>query len=193
MALPQHLRQGHSLTARVLHGGAPADGENLLLLDRVDDTTAANVLNHALTRAQNPAARRLFQLRLARALAAQGDRIERRAVLRALAAAEKHLGDAGADRPAWCAWVSEADLAVDSGQALLDLGDIGRAHRLLTEGEDLLPPARDETRGVFLAYRAASYLDLKEPEPVAAAAESLLLARRLGAPRCSRKGRIRYR
>ncbi|MEV5173869.1 hypothetical protein AB0L10_22935 [Streptomyces flaveolus] len=39
------------------------------------------------------------------------------AVPRALAAAEKHLDDVGVDRPAWCAWVSEADLAVDSGQA----------------------------------------------------------------------------
>jgi hypothetical protein len=101
------------------------------------------------------------------------------------AAAEKHLGDAGADRPAWCAWVSEADLAVGSSQALLDLGDIGRAHWLITEGEGLLPPARDKTRGVFLAHRAASYLDLKEAEPAAAAAtESLLLASHIGAPRC---------
>ncbi|MFE4824835.1 hypothetical protein ACFRFU_52630 [Streptomyces sp. NPDC056704] len=106
-------------------------------------------------------------------------------MLRALAAAEKHLSDAGTDRPAWCAWVSDADLAVDSGQALLDLGDTGRAHQLITEGERLLPTARDKTRGVFLAYRAASYLDLKEPEPAAAAAtQSLLLARRIGAPRC---------
>lgn len=152
---------------------------------RNDHTTAANILNYALTRAQNPAAGCLLQLRLARTLAAQGDRSERRAVLDALAAAEKHLNDAGADRPAWCAWVSEADLAVDSGQALLDLGDIGRAHRLITEGEGLLPPARNKTRGVFLAYRAVSYLDLKEPESAAAAAtESLLLARRIGAPRC---------
>ncbi|PAZ11149.1 hypothetical protein CLM62_36935 [Streptomyces sp. SA15] len=75
---------------------------------RGDHTTAANILNYALTRAQNPAARCLLQLRLARTLAARGDRSERRAVLRALAAAEKHLGDAGTDRPAWCAWVSEA-------------------------------------------------------------------------------------
>ncbi|MGI3204624.1 hypothetical protein ACRJ4W_53840 [Streptomyces sp. GLT-R25] len=38
---------------------------------------------------------------------------------------------------------------------------------------------------MFAAYRAASYLDLKEPEPAAAAAtQSLLLARRIGAPRC---------
>ncbi|MET7695140.1 hypothetical protein ABZT06_45825 [Streptomyces sp. NPDC005483] len=33
------------------------------------------------------------------------------------------------------------------------------------EGEHLLPPVRDKTKGVFLAYRAASYLDLQEPEP----------------------------
>lgn len=149
---------------------------------RDQHATAAHILQHALTRAQNPAARSLLQLRLARTLAAQD---ERRAALRALAAAEKHLDDAGTDRPAWCAWISQADLAVDSGQALLDLGDTGRAHQLITEGEGLLPPARDKTRGVFLAYRAASYLDLKEPEPAAAAAtESLLLARRIGAPRC---------
>ncbi|MET9760056.1 XRE family transcriptional regulator [Streptomyces sp. NPDC006372] len=154
---------------------------------RRDYTTAANILDHALSRAQNPAARCLLQLRLARILAARGDQSERRAVLRALTAAEQHLNDAGADRPAWCAWVSEADLAVDSGQALLDLGDIGPAHRLISEGERLLPPARDKTKGVFLAYRAASYLDLKEPEPAAAAAtHSLLLARRIGAPRCVR-------
>lgn len=105
---------------------------------------------------------------------------------RALAAAEQHLHRAGSDRPAWCAWVSEADLAVDSGQALLDLGDTARAHQLITEGERFLPPARDKTRGVFLAYCAASYLDLKEPEPAAAAQESLLLARPIGAPRCLR-------
>ncbi|MER6377456.1 XRE family transcriptional regulator, partial [Streptomyces mirabilis] len=132
-----------------------------------------------------PQPRCLLQLRLARTLAARGDRSERRSVLRALAAAEKHLNDAGTERPAWCAWVGAADLAVDSGQALLDLGDTARAHQLITEGEHLLPTARDKTRGVFLAYRAASFLDLKEPEPAAAAAtQSLLLAHRIGAPRC---------
>lgn len=152
---------------------------------RGDHTTAAKILHHALTRAQNPAARCLLELRLARTLAARGDQNERRAVLRSLAAAEQHLGDAGSDRPAWCSWISEADLAVDSGQALLDLGDTRRAHQLITEGEQLLPAARDKTRGVFLAYRAASYLDLNEPESAAAAAtQSLLLARRTGAPRC---------
>ncbi|MFE9679446.1 hypothetical protein ACFYO5_35955 [Streptomyces sp. NPDC006259] len=132
---------------------------------RGDHTTAASILNHALSRAHNPAARCLLQLRLARTLAAQGGIGEPRAVLRALSAAERHLSDAGDDRPTWCAWVSEADLAVDSGQALLDLGDTGRAHQLIAEGECLLPTTRDKTRGVFLAYRAASYLDSRNPSP----------------------------
>ncbi|MEU6496870.1 hypothetical protein ABZ890_41970 [Streptomyces sp. NPDC046984] len=35
-------------------------------------------------------------------------RDDRRAALRTLAAAEKNLSDAGSDRPAWCAWLSEA-------------------------------------------------------------------------------------
>ncbi|MGR3875635.1 XRE family transcriptional regulator [Streptomyces graminifolii] len=154
---------------------------------RGDHSTAAQVLQHALTRAENPAARCLLQLRLARSLAARHDATERQAVLRALAAAEEHLGNAGDDRPAWCSWVSEADLAVDTGQALLDLGDTRRAHQLITDGEYLLPAARDKTRGVFLTYQAASYLDQKEPEPAAAAAsEALVLARRIGAPRCTK-------
>ncbi|MEU9158113.1 XRE family transcriptional regulator [Streptomyces sp. NPDC048417] len=152
---------------------------------RGDHTTAARILQHALTRAENPAARSLLQLRLARTLAARHNPSERSAVLRALAAAEQHLNDAGTDRPAWCAWMSEADLAVDTGQTLLDLGDTRRAHQLITEGEHLLPASRDKTRGVFLTYRAASYLDQKDPEPAAAAAtEALQLARRIGAPRC---------
>lgn len=90
--------------------------------------------------------------------------------------------------------MSEADLAVDSGQALLDPGDTHRAHQLIVDGERLLPTARDKTCGVFRTYRAASYLGLKEPEPAAAAAtqslflarQSLLLPHRIGAPRCLR-------
>ena len=48
-------------------------------------------------------------------------------------------------------------------QALLNLGDT--AHQLITEGETLLSAARNKTKGVFLAYRAASYLDLQNPNP----------------------------
>lgn len=60
-----------------------------------------------------------------------------------------------------------------------------RAHQLITEGQDLLPNSRAKTRGVFLAYEAASHLQLKEPELAAhAAGEALTLSRRIGAPRC---------
>ncbi|MEU6346272.1 XRE family transcriptional regulator [Streptomyces sp. NPDC046977] len=171
------------------HAGGDRDmGANLLgdlayqAAWRRDHATAAGILEHALSRTHHPAARSLLNLRLARTLAAQG---ERRSALRSLDAAERLLDAAsGQERPAWCSWLSEADLAVDSGQALLDLGDTGRAHRLIGEGQALLPPARDKTRGVFLAYRAESHLNLREPELAAAARESLQLARRIGAPRC---------
>ncbi|GAP52371.1 hypothetical protein [Streptomyces azureus] len=50
-----------------------------------------------------------------------------------------------------------------------------------------ITPRNGSVLRLFLAYRAASYLDLKEPEPAAAAAtQSLLLALRTGAPRCVR-------
>ncbi|MCM2392721.1 XRE family transcriptional regulator [Streptomyces albipurpureus] len=150
---------------------------------RRDHTTAATLLRHALTRAEHPAARALLQLRYARALAAQGDK---RATLRALDASE-HLLGAAASRPMpdFCAWLSHADLAVDTGQALLDLGDTARAHRLIAEGQELLPASRTKTMAVFRTYQAASDLERGEPERAAAAArESLLAARRIGAPRC---------
>ncbi|GAA2254404.1 hypothetical protein GCM10010232_49340 [Streptomyces amakusaensis] len=150
---------------------------------RRDHATAAAVLRHALTRAEHPAARALLHLRLARALAPQG---EKRETLRTLQAAEHLLNAAAAHpRPAFCTWLSEADLAVDSGQALLDLGDTERAHRLIKEGQTLLPDSRSKTNGVFLAYRARSDLGRGEPEHAAAAArQSLVLARKIGAPRC---------
>lgn len=152
---------------------------------RRDHATAASLLQHALVRTEHPAARSLLHLRLARTLAAQG---EKRAALRALTAAEHHLGvSSGIPRPTWCAWMSEADLAVDSGQALLDLGDASRALHLITQGQALLPTSREKTKGVFLAYQAASHLRLREPELAAqAAGQALQLARRIDAPRCER-------
>ncbi|MGW4517298.1 XRE family transcriptional regulator [Streptomyces sp. NPDC004393] len=145
--------------------------------------TAAGILERALCATRHPVARSLLQLRLARALAAQDDR---RGTLRALTAAE-HLLDASSAEPvpSWCGWMSTADLAVDSGQALLDLGDTRRAHQLIREGQKLLPSSREKTRGVFLTYQARSHLDLREPERAAAAAlEALQVAHRIGAPRC---------
>ncbi|MFE1839821.1 XRE family transcriptional regulator [Streptomyces sviceus] len=172
------------------HGGGDRDMGAALLGDlayqaswRGDPRTAVGILERALSGARHPAARSLLHLRLARALAAQG---EQRATLRSLSAAEHFLhASSGEPMPPWCAWMSNADLAVDSGQALLDLGDTRRAHQLICEGKELLPPSRDKTRGVFLVYEARSHLDLGEPERAAAAAqEALRVAQRIGAPRC---------
>ncbi|MGW5927220.1 helix-turn-helix domain-containing protein [Streptomyces anulatus] len=146
-------------------------------------STAADLLRLALSRARHPAAQSLLHLRLARALAALNDS---RGTLRAIAAARNLLDTPAADPvPSWCNWYSTADLAVDSGQALLDLGDTHSAHRLIGEGQKMLLPSRIKTYGVFQTYQAKSYLDLREPEKAAAAAtEAIDLALRIGAPRC---------
>ncbi|MFE5142967.1 XRE family transcriptional regulator [Streptomyces fagopyri] len=91
---------------------------------RNDPTTAAGILTKALSRTTHPAASSLLHLRLARAQAALG---ERRATQNSLNAAERLLGAGdNADIPAWCSWMSPADLAVDAGRCLLDLGDTTR-------------------------------------------------------------------
>ncbi|MEV7907225.1 XRE family transcriptional regulator [Streptomyces anulatus] len=146
-------------------------------------STAADLLRLALSRARHPAAQSLLHLRLARALAAL---IDRKGTLRALAAAESLLGTPAVDPvPTFCSWYSTADLAVDTGQALLDVGNTRNAHRLIGEGQKMLLPSRIKTYGVFQTYQAKSYLDLREPEKAAAAAtEALDLALRIGAPRC---------
>ncbi|MFF2777077.1 hypothetical protein ACFVU3_19480 [Streptomyces sp. NPDC058052] len=166
-------REGHrdagAASGEVLGGAADYLGEGFTVDLPVDVTDVQSLLH----------------LRLARAHAAQG---EKRETLRALSAAEHLLGTSSTrPLPAWCSWLSEADLAVDSGQCLLDLGETARAHHLIAEGRELLPTTRDKTRGVFLAYQAASHLKSKEPELAAQAAdEALRLARRIGAPRCEK-------
>ncbi|WP_234431265.1 XRE family transcriptional regulator [Streptomyces sp. NRRL F-5053] len=147
-----------------------------------DPATAAGILTKALTRTTHPAASSLLHLRLARAQAALG---ERRATLRSLHTAERLLSKPAGDTPAWCSWMSDADLAVDSGRCLLDLGDTTQAHSLIAQGQTLLPTSRDKTRGIFLAYRAQGHLTRREPEAAAAdALQALRLAERIGAPRC---------
>ncbi|MEU5975888.1 helix-turn-helix transcriptional regulator [Streptomyces sp. NPDC047315] len=148
-----------------------------------DPATAVDILQSAVPRARHPAARALLHLRLARALAALR---EPRGCHRALAAAERELGTAALEpAPAWCAWMSPADLLVDSGQCLMDLGRGQEARRLIREGMTLLPAARSKTRAVFLTSEARSLLHTGEVEHAARAAkESLALAERIGAPRC---------
>ncbi|MEU6813996.1 XRE family transcriptional regulator [Streptomyces sp. NPDC046860] len=151
---------------------------------RDDPSTAAGILTKALTRSTHPVASSLLHLRLARAQAALG---ESRATLRSLSTAERLLGTGNArDVPLWCSWMSVADLAVDSGRCLLDLGDTTQAQTLIADGQALLPESRDKTRGVFLAYRAQGHLSRREPESAAVdALEAFHLAERIGAPRCA--------
>ncbi|WP_260255639.1 hypothetical protein [Streptomyces sp. 840.1] len=81
--------------------------------------------------------------------------------------------------------MSPADLAVDSGQCLLDLGRTGEARTKMTEGLALLPRARDKTRGIFLTYQAKGFLRSDDIEQaLAVTTESLDLATRIGAGRC---------
>jgi plasmid stabilization system protein ParE len=145
--------------------------------------TSVDQLGHALSGTRHPTARALLFLRRARAHAALG---ERSACYRDLADAEAALAVESVDpAPGWCAWMGPADLAVDSGQCLLDLGRTGEAHARFAEGMALLPRARDKTRGIFLTYQAKGYLQSRDVEQaLAVTGESLELAARIGAPRC---------
>ncbi|MFJ4681584.1 XRE family transcriptional regulator [Kitasatospora sp. NPDC088783] len=145
---------------------------------------AADRLDYALTTTLHPTARALLLLRRARAHAARHDPA---ACRHDLAAAERALATPSPDpAPAWCAWMGPADLAVDSGGCLLDLGHPAAARTRIAEGLARLPPARAKTRGVFLAYQARTHLRTGEVEQaLAATAESLDLAARIGSPRCA--------
>ncbi|GLW73499.1 hypothetical protein Kpho02_57980 [Kitasatospora phosalacinea] len=150
--------------------------------------TAAARLDYALAGTRHPTARALLLLRRARAHAALGDPA---ACRHDVAAAELSLSAPAPDpAPAWCGWMGPADLAVDSGRCLLDLGRPAAARARIAEGLAQLPPARAKTRGLFLAYQARAHLRTGEVEQaLAAATESLDLAARIGAPRCAAPAR----
>ncbi|WP_234349881.1 hypothetical protein [Streptomyces sp. WM4235] len=140
-------------------------------------------MSQALIHTRHPTARSLLHLRRARAHAALGAAAE---CHRDLAAAETaSLTDAADPAPGWCRWMSTADLAVDTGQCLLDLGRTDAARARIDEGLTLLPRARDKTRGVFRTYEARSLLQAREVEQaLLVSTESLDLATRIGADRC---------
>lgn len=140
-------------------------------------------LGHAITGTKHPTARSLLFLRRARAYAALG---ERSLCYRDLSEAETALSLQPVDAaPNWCSWMSPADLAVDSGQCLLDLGKVDDASAKMREGLSLLPKARDKTRGIFLTYQARGLLQSHDVEhALAVTEEALELARRIGAERC---------
>ncbi|MFJ4901631.1 helix-turn-helix domain-containing protein [Streptomyces sp. NPDC088727] len=140
-------------------------------------------LGHAISGTRHPTARSLLFVRRARAYAALGRRTD---CYRDLSSAETELSVRATDpAPGWCAWMSPADLAVDSGQCLLDLGRAEEARTKMTEGMALLPKVRDKTRGIFLTYQAKGFLRSNDIEQaLAVTTESLDLATRIGAERC---------
>ncbi|MGC5361633.1 XRE family transcriptional regulator [Streptomyces sp. DT24] len=148
-----------------------------------DPPAAIEPLSQALIHTRHPTARSLLHLRRARAHAALGASAD---CHRDLAAAETALlTDAADPAPRWCSWMSSADLAVDSGQCMLDLGRTDEAHARIDEGMRLLPRTRDKTRGIFLTYEARSLLRAREVEQALVVTnESLALATRIGADRC---------
>ena len=145
--------------------------------------TAADLLGHALSKARHPAARSLLHLRQARAYAALG---QQSSCYRSLRESERELNRPSADdSPAWCSWMSAADLVVDHGGCLIDLGRYEEAHERISEGIALLPSARNKTRAVFLVYQARGLLQRGEvDEALSVTAESWDLANRIGAQRC---------
>ncbi|WP_223206519.1 helix-turn-helix domain-containing protein [Streptomyces xanthii] len=176
------LHNAHTAGQRDLGAGILSDLAYQMLWLK-DARTAAAILEHAIPRTQHPAARSLLHLRQARALAALDESGRCR---QALTAAEKALGAPSYDPPpAWCSWMSHADLAADSGRCLAELGQRHQAHRLMDEGIALLPDSRSKTRAVFLTYQAETYLQDGEPDIAAATAmQSLDLATQINAPRC---------
>lgn len=81
--------------------------------------------------------------------------------------------------------MSPADLSVDAGQCLLDLGNAPEAHARIAEGLALLPASRDKTREVFLVTQGLSLLRAGEiAQAATVVTQSLDLAERIGADRC---------
>ncbi|MYQ96677.1 XRE family transcriptional regulator [Streptomyces sp. SID4946] len=176
------LHNAHTAHQRDLGAGVLSDlAYQLLWLG--DARAAADILEHAIPRTQHPTARSLLHLRQARALAALN---EGGLCRRALTAAEKALDTPSYDpAPAWCSWMSTADLAADGGRCLADLGQRRQAHQLMDEGIALLTATRSKTKSVFLTYQAETYIRDGEPEIAAATATRALdLASRIDAPRC---------
>lgn len=145
--------------------------------------SAIEPLSQALIHTRHPMARSALHLRRARARAAMGNTGACHQDLRAAEA--MLLTDMPDPAPSWCRWMSTADLAVDSGQCLLDLGRTEEARARIEEGLSLLPRSRDKTRGVFRTYEARSLLQAREVEQALAVSnESLEVAQRIGADRC---------
>jgi hypothetical protein len=129
-----------------------------------------------------PAVRALAASRLGRAHAALG---AQGAFRRAAAEAEHQLDLAAGDPgPAWLYWFDEAELAAQSGLALLDLGQAYEARPLLEQALAVQDPAFVRDRALYSARAGQARAMTGDPEGARVLArEAAALSRICGTPR----------
>ncbi|GAB2717870.1 helix-turn-helix transcriptional regulator [Kitasatospora kifunensis] len=144
---------------------------------------SVRLLDGALSRPMHPTVRSLMHLRKARAHAALGEGTASR---HHLAKSETELARSSAGEvPSWAAWMSEADVEIDGGRCLIDLGEQVPGTRRIDRGLSLLTKPRSKTYAVFQTYRAEALVHEGEIEEAAAVLTSALgTARQIGATRC---------
>ncbi|MFJ7281088.1 XRE family transcriptional regulator [Kitasatospora sp. NPDC098663] len=144
---------------------------------------SVRLLEGALARPMHATVRSLLHLRKARAHAALGEAASCR---HHLAKSEGELARTSADEPpSWAAWMSEADVEIDGGRCLIDLGEQAPGMKRIDRGLSLLTKPRSKTYAVFQCYRAEALVHEGQVEEAAAVLSSALgTARQIGATRC---------
>ncbi|MFB7126159.1 XRE family transcriptional regulator [Kitasatospora sp. NPDC056273] len=145
---------------------------------------SVRLLERALARPMHATVRSLLHLRKARAHAALGETASCR---HHLTKSEAELARTNADAPpSWAAWMSEADIEIDGGRCLIDLGDAGAGMKRIDRGLSLLTKPRSKTYAVFQTYRAEALLHQGQVEEATSVLSSALeTARQIGATRCT--------
>ncbi|MFF7586745.1 XRE family transcriptional regulator [Kitasatospora purpeofusca] len=141
------------------------------------------LLEGALARPMHATVRSLLHLRKARAHAALGEAASSR---HHLAKSEAELARTSVGEPPnWAAWMSEADVEIDGGRCLIDLGEQAPGMKRIDRGLSLLTKPRSKTYAVFQTYRAEALVHEGQVEEAAAVLSSALgTARQIGATRC---------
>ncbi len=144
---------------------------------------SVRLLEGALARPMHATVRSLLHLRKARAHAALGEAASCR---HHLTKSEAELARTSAEAPpSWAAWMSEADIEIDGGRCLIDLGEQAPGMKRIDRGLSLLTKPRSKTYAVFQTYRAEALLHQGQVEEAASVLSSALeTARQIGANRC---------
>ncbi|WP_406200072.1 XRE family transcriptional regulator [Kitasatospora sp. NBC_01560] len=144
---------------------------------------SVRLLEGALARPLHATVRSLLHLRKARAHAALGEAASSR---HHLAKSETELARTSVGEPPnWAAWMSEADVEIDGGRCLIDLGEQAPGMKRIDRGLSLLTKPRSKTYAIFQTYRAEALVHEGQVEEAAAVLSSALgTARQIGATRC---------